>query len=75
MALYMTQKMSSAKTIPINYYRKQSTEHVSHDESGRFTEAAQANFAKFNNIGVANVEVGRFYSSQGVPTGGKTHEI
>ncbi len=75
MAIYMTQQMSSANTIPITYYRKQSQPHVSHEESGAFTQAAKQNYAQFNNINIDQVDAGTYRSGQGVPTGGKTYEI
>ena len=75
MALYMTQKMSSGTLIPITYYRKQANDHPSHTETGAFTDAATNNYATFNHIAVAKVEVGKFNSNQGVPTGGKTYEV
>lgn len=75
MALHMTQPMSSPKTETITYYRKQSKPHVSHEESGAFTEAAKSNYATFNNISRTDVTEGTYRSSQGVPTGGKTYEI
>jgi len=75
MALYMTQPMSTANTIKITYYRKQSQPHPSHDETGAFTNAAVANYANFNDIPAAAVERGAYKSGQGVPTGGKTYEV
>ncbi|GKW01960.1 hypothetical protein EO763_11140 [Pectobacterium odoriferum] len=75
MATYMTQQMSNPKTITITYYRKQSSAHVSHDESGRFTEDAVANYAQFNNLRPADVVRGNYKSGQGVPVGGKVFEI
>lgn len=72
---YMTQSMSSAKTIKITYYRAQSQPHVSHQESGAFTNAAIANYAQFNHLNPQDVEPGTFKSGQGVPTGGKVFEI
>jgi hypothetical protein len=75
MALYMTQKMSYG-TLPAKmYYRKQSQEHVSHTESGRFTQDARNNYAVFNHIDVNLVEVGEYQSNQGIPTGKGTFEI
>jgi hypothetical protein len=75
MAYYMTQVMSSVRCEPCNYYRKQSSEHVSHVESGKFTGDAMNNYAVFNHIPVVSVVAGRYMSEQGVPTGGKTYEI
>jgi hypothetical protein len=76
MALYMTQSMSSLKTERITYYRKQKQEHVSHVESGTFTQDAITNYAQFNHLSREQVVVGSDYKSkQGVPTGGKVYEI
>ncbi|WP_223254583.1 hypothetical protein DUT67_10755 [Pectobacterium peruviense] len=75
MAIYMTQQMSNPKTITITYYRKQSSEHVSHDESGRFTKDAVDNYAKFNNLRTEEVVKGNYKSGQGVPVGGKVFQI
>ncbi len=72
---YMTQKMSSGTLIPITYYRKQSSEHVSHTESRNFTNAAKSNYAVFNHINEDQVEVGDYDSGQGVPIAGKTYQI
>jgi hypothetical protein len=72
---YMTQKMSNAKCIPITYYRRQTQSHVTHMESGAFTQAAQQNYATFNALQVDEVEVGTFKSGQGVPTSGKVFQI
>jgi hypothetical protein len=72
---YMTQKMSSGKCIAITYYRKQTQVHVSHDESGRFTQAAKGNYATFNNLQANTVVEGTFQSGQGVPIGGKVFEV
>ena len=75
MAMYMTQSMSSPKTMLITYYRKQAHGHPSHAESGKFTNDARSNYAKFNNISEGVVTVGTYRSSQGIPIGGKTYEI
>jgi hypothetical protein len=75
MAIYMTQQMSSEKCIPITYYKKQSSEHVSHTESGAFTTAAKTNYSAFNHVAVGKVVAGAYKSGQGVPTGGKTFEL
>ncbi len=72
---YMTQKMSSGQCIPITYYRRQTQPHVSHDESGAFTQAAKQNYATFNHINVNQVDEGKFNRGQGVPTGGKVFGI
>jgi hypothetical protein len=74
MALYMTQKMSSGVLPAINYYRKQSA-HPSHGESGAFTTAAQNDYAATRNVLVATVIPAKYFSNQGIPTGGVTKEI
>jgi hypothetical protein len=74
MAKYMTQKMSSGTKTATTYYRQQSA-HPSHDETGRFTTDAKANYATTHGVTVDKVEVGTFKSNQGVPTGGTTVEI
>jgi hypothetical protein len=51
------------------YYRQQTIEHVSHDESGAFTQAAINNFANFNNINANTVTTSSYKSKQGVPAG------
>ena len=75
MAVYLTQKMSSGQLLPITYYRQQKTEHPSHTDTGKFTQDAKSNYAKFNHISEDQVEVGVFKSRQGKPTSGKTYEI
>jgi hypothetical protein len=74
---FMTQKISDqgGKCIPITYYRQQTQPHVSHDESGAFTQDAKQNYATFNHLNADQVVEGTFKSSQGVPTGGKVYEI
>jgi hypothetical protein len=75
MPKYMTQKMSSGKLPTKTYYRKQTQDHVSHEESGAFTQAAKSNYAQFNHIDEAAVVEGTYKSGQGIPTGGGTFEI
>jgi hypothetical protein len=75
MAFYMVQKMSSGTLPAKTYYRKQSSAHVSHDESGKFTQDAKENYAKFNHISEDKVVEGKYESGQGVPTGGSTFQI
>ncbi|OOE76072.1 hypothetical protein [Salinivibrio sp. ML290] len=75
MANYMVQSMSSDKTIPITYYRKQSQPHVTHQESEAFTRDAIDNYAEFNHLELNQVVAGHYRSSQGVPTSGKVYEI
>jgi hypothetical protein len=58
------------------YYRQQSSAHVSHDESGRFTQDAIANYVAFNHLrNNDGIEVGHYQSGQGVPAGIGTYEI
>ncbi|MGR5367956.1 hypothetical protein [Photobacterium damselae] len=47
--------------------RKQSREHVSHTESGKFINDAILNFSKLNEIEMNNVVAGRYHSGQGKP--------
>jgi len=75
MPSYMVQKMSSANTEPVIYYRAQSSDHVSHAESEAFTRAAIANYAAFNHIAEDSVDVSPYRSGMGIPTGGKTYLI
>ncbi len=75
MALYMTQKMSSGVLAAITYYRKQSSPHVTHTESSKFTTDAKNDYATTNGIQVSQVEEGTYRSGQGVPTGGTTEQI
>ncbi|OYD88073.1 hypothetical protein CDG77_25760 [Nostoc sp. 'Peltigera membranacea cyanobiont' 213] len=72
---YLVQKMSSGTLPPKTYYRRQTTEHSSHDETGRFTQDAKRNYAEFNHISEDQVEVGTFRSGQGIPTDKGTFEI
>lgn len=75
MPLYMTQKMSSGVKKPITFYRKQSSPHVSHEESSKFTTDAKSTYATERSVPVGSVEEGTYKSGQGVPTGGDTQEI
>lgn len=75
MPLYMTQKTSSGRLPAITYYRRQTQPHVSHVESGAFTQAAQVAYAATNHVAVGEVELGAYHSGQGVPTGGKVEQI
>lgn len=72
---YMTQKMSSGIKKPITYYRKQSSKHVSHDESSAFTTAAKTAYATARNVAVNTVEEGVYKSGQGIPTGGDVEQV
>lgn len=49
---YMVPSMSSGALPTIVYYRKQSSAHVSHTESGRFTQDAKTHYAQRQNIAV-----------------------
>jgi hypothetical protein len=75
MAKYMTQSMSSGLFTKITYYRKQSSSHPSHVESGAFTTAAIADYATTNGIDKSAVDEGTYRSNQGVPSGGNVEEI
>ena len=75
MALYMTQKMSSANTTDKVYYRKQTQPHVTHVESGKFTTDAKANYAEFNHITTDDVVEGAYKSGQGIPDVPNAYEI
>jgi len=50
MPFYMTQTMSCGDLPVKRYYRQQTSQHVSHRDSGAFTQAAKADYAAFNNI-------------------------
>lgn len=75
MPLYMTQKTSSGVLPAITYYRRQTQPHVSHVESGAFTQAAQLAYATAKQVPVGAVELGAYKSGQGVPTGGNVEQI
>jgi hypothetical protein len=75
MPSYMTQKMSSGRLKATTYYRKQTQPHVSHDESGRFTQDAKRDYATERGVAESAVEVGTFKSGQGIPTGGEVKPI
>jgi len=75
MPQYMTQTMSSGTLPPKLYYRRQTQPHVSHEESGRFTQDAKNNYAAFNHIPVNQVVEGTYHSGQGVPTAPNRYEI
>ncbi len=69
MPKYMVQSVESGTLGKITYYRKQTQDHVSHDESGRFTQDAQARYRTDKNLaGTAAVELGSYKSGQGVPS-------
>jgi hypothetical protein len=71
----MTQKMSSGVLQAVTYYRKQSQDHVSHVESGKFTTDAKNHYAAANGILASAVEAGTYKSGQGVPDGANTHDL
>lgn len=75
MPLYMTQKTSSGNLPAITYYRRQTQPHVTHVESGAFTQAAQLAYAATNHVPVGAVDLGTYKSGQGVPTGGNVEQI
>lgn len=75
MAKYMTQSMSSGLFTKVTYYRKQTSSHPSHAESGAFTTDAIAAYATRNNIEKSAVDEGTYRSNQGIPSGGTTEEI
>ncbi len=75
MPFYMVQSMSSGALPPKTYYRKQTSDHPSHTETGNFTQAAKQNYANFNHINIAAVVEGNFRSGQGVPTGRNIFQI
>ena len=72
---YMTQSMSSGRLPVIMYYRKQSKQHASHSESGKFTTDAIAAYATANNIPTTDVVTGTYRSGQGVPRSPDAEEI
>jgi hypothetical protein len=67
MPVYMLQSMSSGVLQSTQYYRKQSSNHVSHQESTDFTTDAKNAYANTNGIAVAAVQEGTYRSGQGVP--------
>ncbi|MCF7222273.1 hypothetical protein [Marilutibacter chinensis] len=75
MALYMTQTMSEGVHPSVLYYRKQTQPHVSHEESGRFTQDAVNDYARTYDVPADQVEKGKYMSSQGKPKSNKAVEI
>jgi hypothetical protein len=65
---YMVQTMSSAALPVIKYYRKQTTSHPSHVETGKFTTDATAAYAATNGIATSAVVPGHFFSGQNKPS-------
>lgn len=75
MAKYMTQAMSSGTFPKKTYYRKQSSAHPSHAESGAFTTDAKNQYVADYGVNLDTVELGTYRSNQGVPTEANTREI
>ncbi len=75
MAKYMVQSMEYGTHGKIVYYRKQSSGHVSHTESGRFTQDAKAAYALAKGVTADLVEEGSYRSNQGVPGDRNAEEI
>lgn len=75
MAQYMTQPMSEGVNPTVLYYRKQSQPHVSHSESGKFTEDAVKKYASTYDVSADSVEKGKYKSSQGKPKSDNAVEI
>jgi hypothetical protein len=71
----MTQSMSSGTFPKKTYYRKQSSPHVTHKESGAFTTAAKNQYSRDYGVNVDSVELGTYRSGQGVPTEANSEEI
>jgi len=70
-AKYMTQAMSFGLIAKVTYYRKQSSGHPTHTESGQFTTDAKDAYAQLHGIAAALVELGTYRSNQGVPSDGE----
>ncbi|CNK45326.1 Uncharacterised protein [Yersinia frederiksenii] len=70
MPKYMVQSMESGTLGKIKYYRKQTTDHPSHTETGSFTQAAISAYATSKNINASEVRKGPFMSGQPVPDNG-----
>ncbi|MDN5870230.1 MAG: hypothetical protein L0H73_05860 [Nitrococcus sp.] len=75
MPKYMVQSMSAGILASSQYYRKQRTPHVTHDESERFTADAKADYANEHGIEMTNVVEGTYRSGQGVPNNPNTIPI
>jgi len=75
MAKYMTQKMSSGIHVPITYYREQPAHPDHKKDSGPFSRDAKAAYVVARGVTADAVEVGKYMSDQGVPTGGECEEI
>lgn len=72
---YMVQSMSSGALSTIVYYRRQSSAHVTHAESGGFTQDAINNYAQRQHIAINQVVEGRYRSGQGRPNNPNAEEI
>jgi len=72
---FMTQKMSSGIKKAVTYYRKQSSPHVSHEESEAFTTAAVNHYATAQRVAPNTVETGKYFSGQGRPKDLNAEEI
>ena len=70
MPFYMVQNMSNRRSSS-TYYRAQSTNHVSHSESEKFTKDAKRVYARSQHIQESDVELGSYKSGQGKPQSGK----
>ncbi|MBW5812051.1 hypothetical protein H0I54_07735 [Yersinia kristensenii] len=68
MPKYMVQSMDSGTLGKVKYYRKQTTNHPTHKETGEFTQAAKDAYASSHNIDAEQVEVGTFMSGQPEPS-------
>jgi len=75
MANYMTQTMRSGIHPSILYYRKQSSDHPSHAESGAFTQAAIADYSATYAVPLTAVEEGTYRSNQGKPKSPNAEKI
>jgi len=72
MAFYMVQNMSSTVSNSTStYYRLQSSPHVTHAESERFTNDAKAAYALSQRIQITQVQEGPYRSGQNKPAQGK----
>jgi hypothetical protein len=75
---YMTVNVQYESLPKKTYYRKQSSDHVSHDESGAFSADAKMNYVTFNHLTpnqAANVSVTGYKSGQGIPTSPGAYEL
>ena len=70
MPYYMIQNMNNRRSSS-TYYRAQSTNHVSHTESEKFTKDAKKAYAQTQHVQVSDVVEGNYRSGQGRPQAGK----